>query len=80
MKHFIIVCICAAFATSCKKEYSCVCTTTDTSNGVTETTVDTYKATTKKKDAQAWCDALPKAKVEVGGSTLPADNTTCALK
>ena len=80
MKKFIIVCIVAAFATSCKKDYSCVCTSVDTSGGTPETTVTTYKASTKKKDAEAWCTAIPKSTVEVGGTSSPVDDVTCVLK
>jgi hypothetical protein len=80
MKHFITICIVGAFATSCKKDYSCVCTTVDTSNGKTETTVDTYKAKSKKTDAQAWCDAIPKSKIDVGSSSSTPTNMTCELK
>lgn len=80
MKKFITVCIVAAFATACKKDYSCVCTSTDTSNGTTTTTVDTYKAKTTKKDADAWCKAIPKSTVEFAGSTSSAGDVTCALK
>jgi hypothetical protein len=80
MKKLIIICIVAAFATSCKKDYECVCTSVDTSSGVTETTVDTYKASSKKKDADAWCAAIPKSKVEVNGVSSPAGTMTCELK
>jgi hypothetical protein len=80
MKKIIAICIVAAFATSCKKDYSCECTSVDTSNGTTTTTVDTYKASSSKKDAQAWCDAIPKSKAEVGGSPVSQTAMTCALK
>jgi hypothetical protein len=80
MKKFIIVCIVAAFATSCKKDYTCECTSTDTSGGKTHTTVDTFKASSKKKDAEAWCAALPKATYESNGTSTAADPMTCVLK
>jgi len=36
--------------TSCKKEYTCACTATDTFWN------STYKVEMKKKDAETWCD------------------------
>lgn len=59
MKKLILlgaVAFIAAF-TSCKKDYSCVCTTTETNNGTTIThteTVATYKAT--HKSAETSCE------------------------
>ena len=82
MKKIMMLCIVAAFATSCKKDYSCVCTSTDKqSNGTIETTVDTYSAKTKKKDAEEWCKAIPKATLVGGGTSVTADDSrTCELK
>ena len=79
MKKFIMICIVAAFATSCKKDYSCVCTSVDVNNGKTETTIDTFKAKSKKKDAQAWCEGLQKTKVDFAGSTS-SSGATCVLQ
>jgi hypothetical protein len=81
MKKFIVLCIGVAFATSCKKDYTCECTSTSTTNGKTSTTVDSYKAKTTKKDADAWCAAIPKSTVNVGGSpSSSSSNETCVLK
>jgi hypothetical protein len=80
MRKLVMICIVAAFATSCKKDYSCVCTSTDTSNGKTHTTVDTYKAKSNKKDADAWCKAVPKSTVESGGSSSSVGEMSCELK
>ncbi|MES2681862.1 MAG: hypothetical protein V4635_18355 [Bacteroidota bacterium] len=80
MKKFIAICIVAAFATSCKKDYECVCTDTDTSGGTTTTYVNTIKAKTKKKDAEEWCKGFEKSTVEVGGVSEPAEMGTCAIK
>ena len=80
MKKFITICIVAAFASSCKKDYECVCTATDTVSGVTETTVTTLKAKTKKKDAEEWCKGYQKSTVSVDGVTEPADAGTCVIK
>ncbi len=82
MKNLIIVCIVAAFATSCKKDYQCVCTTVDTTGGTTETTIDTFKAKSSKKDADDWCKGISKATVNAGTTSEPIyDSTTsCAVK
>jgi hypothetical protein len=81
MKNLIMICIVAAFATSCKKDYTCVCTTVDSTGGVTQTTVDTYKAKTSKKDADEWCAAIPKSTIEVTGSPSSTANSgmTCKI-
>jgi hypothetical protein len=82
MKKIVMICIVAAFATSCKKDYSCVCTTVDTSGSTTETTVTTFKAKSKKKDAEEWCKAIPKSTIEVLGMSEPIydGSTTCEVK
>lgn len=80
MKKLLLICAVAALATSCKKEYSCVCTTVDTTNGVTQTTVDTFKAKSNKKDAESWCKAYPKSTVQFAGSSVPVGDMTCELK
>jgi len=80
MKKFIMICIVATLATSCKKDYQCVCTSTDTNSGVTQTTVTTLKAKTKKKDAEEWCKGFEKATVEFMGVSVPAEIGTCEVK
>jgi hypothetical protein len=80
MKKLMMFCIVVAFATSCKKDYQCVCTYTETTGGVTETTVTTLKATTKKKDAEEWCKGFQKSTVELGGVSEPSDVGTCEIK
>ncbi len=71
MKKVLFVAAIAAFAfgaTSCKKDYTCECSTTV--NGETFTTSAEYKDV-KKKDAEDSCEAANSA----GGAT-----TTCSLK
>jgi hypothetical protein len=81
MKKLIAICIVAAFATSCKKEYSCECTSIDNSGSTPETTVDIFKASSNKKDAEAWCSSLEKSTADINGTVLPnTDATTCKLK
>ena len=80
MKKLMVFCIVVAFATSCKKDYECVCTYTDTTAGVTETTVTTLKAKSKKKDAEEWCKGFEKTTVAVGGVAEPAQVGTCVIK
>jgi hypothetical protein len=64
------VVIAASFA-SCKKDYTCVCTTSDTSNGYAASyTFDLGKI--KKKDAKANCDAA--------GSTWSSIGYSCEAK
>ena len=81
MKKLITLCIVAVFATSCKKKaYTCVCTSTDTSNGRTETTVSTYKASSTKKDADAWCKAIPLSMIGSNGVSVSlSNNMACVL-
>ena len=43
--------IIAGTMSSCKKDYTCECTATDTTLNIT------YTAKMKKKDAQSWCDS-----------------------
>jgi crotonobetainyl-CoA:carnitine CoA-transferase CaiB-like acyl-CoA transferase len=80
MKKLMVFCIVVAFATSCKKDYECVCTDTSTTAGVTETTVTTLKAKTKKKDAEEWCKGFEKSTVTVGAVAEPAEVGTCVIK
>ncbi len=82
MKHLFTLCIVAALATSCKKDYTCECTSTDTTGGVTTTTVQTIKAKSSKKDAEKWCEAFPKGTATVMGITVPVDDgsTKCEIK
>ena len=62
-----------ASMTSCKKDYTCVCTETYSYNGTTQTETYAYTANLKKKDAKTWC--------EVNSSSSGFGySTSCALK
>jgi len=69
MKKIIMsLSIIALFAgtTSCKKDYTCSCTATDTFWNVS------YTQNMKKKDATAWCDTW-------NGSGTGVDGWACTL-
>lgn len=57
----IAVLIGASSLTSCKKDYTCECTATDTSVNVS------YTAEMKKKDAESWCDTWNSSGVLIPG-------------
>lgn len=56
---------------SCKKDYTCECTITD-SSGLFPTTTSTATVTGKKKDVTTAC--------ENGSSTVSTITTTCKIK
>ena len=60
-----------AATTACKKDYTCTCTTTDSSGFIDDVTVSTTISNAKKKDAEAACNAS-----DVSLGTL---STTCTL-
>lgn len=69
MKKIIIVSALAVFAlASCKKDYTCECTSTVGS----ETTTTSTTLNGKKKDVEAACTA--------GNSTLALSNAKCEIK
>jgi len=73
MKKVLLVAAVAGLAmVSCKKDYTCECTTTDNGTVVSTTTV-TGKM--KKKDADSWCTGNVTSSVP--GSTIKME---CKLK
>lgn len=58
-------------ATSCKKEYTCECKTTDSTGAQIGSPVTTTAEFKKEADAESWCSA----ETNVGGIS-----TKCALK
>ncbi len=59
MKKVFAICAVALFAvsfSSCKKDYTCDCTTTESITGTTTTSSSTINAT--KADAEEACDAM----------------------
>jgi hypothetical protein len=74
MKKVLLVAAIAAFAmSSCKKDYTCECTSKD-SNGTVISTADGTVHTTKSKAKDA-CSQT--ASASSGGTSI---TTTCALK
>ncbi|MBI3501909.1 MAG: hypothetical protein HY063_08950 [Bacteroidetes bacterium] len=72
-KTLLVLLAVGAFAlTSCKKNYTCSCTTKDTSNSSDPGITVTATAKLKKKDAKTWC--------ENGTSTVGTIQTTCTLQ
>lgn len=62
---------------SCKKDYSCSCTDTDTVDGETETTLYTYKVEgATKKQAQAACNEAKVSYIDGADSF----STQCELR
>lgn len=60
MKKFFGLLIAAGilFAfSSCSKEYTCACTTTDSSGTIATATVETTAEFKKKADAEDWCNS-----------------------
>jgi hypothetical protein len=55
--------------TSCRKDYSCTCTSVFSGGSYTSVTV----AKSTKKDAQAWCSSIEDS------SAQPGVTTTCSL-
>lgn len=70
-KAFALVAVVALVGmTSCKKDYTCTCTTTDSSGTIpTQTTTRDFNA--KKKDAKEACEAL--------NSTVGTLKTECKI-
>ncbi|MBI2968291.1 MAG: hypothetical protein HYY40_10840 [Bacteroidetes bacterium] len=73
-RHYLIIAgavlVALAFS-SCKKEYSCTCTTTDSITGAVVGASTEYTDKMKKKDSEAWC---PASATTSGGLTV-----TCTL-
>ena len=63
MKKIIMIAVVGgAFAlTSCKKDYTCECTATDTFWNIT------YTAEMKKKDAETWCTSWDNSGTGIDG-------------
>jgi hypothetical protein len=73
MKKILLVAAVAGLSlVSCKKDYTCECTTTQ--NG-TVVASSSYTAKLKKKDAESWCSG--NATSTGGGSTI---TSSCKLK
>ena len=68
-KIMLVAAVAVCVLSSCKKDYTCECTTTD--NGTVIQTV-TYTGKMKKSDSESWCSAN---KVEVGSTKME-----CKLK
>ncbi len=68
MKKIILLGIVAvSFATSCKRHRTCVCDSTSTVGGSTNTSSDNYLTPkSSKKDADTWCKAQGHEKIEYG--------------
>lgn len=80
-KTLLIVAVAGLAMASCKKDYTCECTSTSTAGSTTFTSVTSIKAKTSKKDAQAWCDAVPKASTTVNGTAATGGTPpTCTVK
>lgn len=62
--------------TSCKKDYTCTCTTIDTDPNWNYTETVTYNFTAKKKDAESLCSRY-ESSYSSGAYTV---TTTCDLK
>lgn len=74
MKKFLLVAVAAGFALSfgsCKKDYTCTCTTTATGSTTGVTQAISIPKTTKKKATDA-CDAM-KSSSTVNGSGITTD-------
>ena len=83
MKKVLLIAAVAAFAmTSCKKDRTCECTTTDTTGGVTTTVVYTLTQKSTKKGAKAWCEAYPKGTTTVNGTAVTSTGPAmvCVIK
>jgi hypothetical protein len=72
MKKVLLFVAVVAFATSCKKNYTCTCTTSVT--GLASTTASST-AKMKKKDAETWC-STGNSSSSIGGTTYA---TSCVL-
>lgn len=68
-KTLLIVAIAGLAMASCKKDYTCTCTTKDSTDPSFSSTA-TFSFHAKKKDAQASCDAL---KTTVGTLSTACD-------
>jgi hypothetical protein len=75
MKKPIIILLCALAFASCKKNYTCECTTTSNFPGYTPTT-----ANTTINDREKRAEELCKAKNSSGGAYGFTLTSTCTLK
>lgn len=71
MKKVLLIAAVVAFATSCKKDYTCTCTATTA--GISASSSTTAKM--KKKEAEDWCEKYNTSST-VGGVT---SSTSCKL-
>ena len=84
---FAVLALGALSLTSCKKDYTCDCSvtaTTDDGAGTTTsaTTESSYTLTdAKKKDAEAWCTAWDESSTSATiGTFTSASEYSCSLK
>jgi hypothetical protein len=76
MKKLILLATVATLSlASCKKDYTCTCTTVET--GFTAVTVTKAKST--KKGGEAWCEAAPSSTTTVSGVAVTGTKPTCVL-
>jgi hypothetical protein len=79
---FVVAALVAISFSSCRKDRTCECTSTEDIGGTTYTTVSVTTAKSNKKDATAWCEAGPKTTSTTNGVSNPSDPTppTCKIK
>ncbi len=78
-KTLILGIVDVSFATSCKRHRTCVCTSTSTVGGSTNTSTDNYLTPKlSKKDADDWCKAQGHELVQI--SLDSSSQEDCALK
>lgn len=75
----IVAALVAVSFASCRKDRTCVCTSTDSAGNKTETTL---KAKSTKKDGEAWCSGAQSATTTYNGVAVTGGGSseTCAIK
>ncbi|MBP9069182.1 MAG: hypothetical protein KBG47_06725 [Bacteroidia bacterium] len=69
-----------SITSSCKKNYSCECTSITSGGSSGYTSMFVYSTKSKKKDAEAWCKALADSKVSSNGVVFTATHPNCVIK
>jgi hypothetical protein len=81
MKKVLLIAAVAAFAmTSCKKDRTCVCTTSYTYGGTTSVVVASNTQKSTKKGAEAWCEAKGTTTYDGVAVTSSGPASVCEVK
>ena len=78
VKLAIIVVAVISFA-SCKKNYTCTCTTTDPFFNPPAVYVTTTTAKSNATDAKAWCAATESTYNDTNKKNVPRESTSCSI-